>query len=341
MKKRLKPVAILLALILLGSAQPVLAQTNFYEGKTIRFIVGFSAGGGYDTYARLIARHMGKHIPGNPVFLVENMAGAGSLISANYVYKVAKPDGLTIGHFIGGLFLQQLLGKPGIEFDSLKFEYIGVPAQDHFILGVAKSTGIKDAEKWIASKQVVKFGGVATGSGTDDFPNILKATVGLPIQMVSGYKGTADIRLAFNSGEVMGLSNSWESTKSTWKKELERGDLIPVIQTASKPHPELAKLPLAISFAKTEEAKGLIETVARVHGPSVRPYVVPPGTPKDRVQLLRKAFIETMKDPALLAEAKKASLDINPDDGAELEQNVRNIFKLDQSLIAKLKEILK
>jgi hypothetical protein len=139
----------------------------------------------------------------------------------------------------------------------------------------------------------------------------------------------------------MGLSNSWESTKSTWKKELERGDLIPVIQTASKPHPELAKLPLAISFAKTEEAKGLIETVARVHGPSVRPYVVPPGTPKDRVQLLRKAFIETMKDPELLAEAKKASLDINPDDGAELEQNVRNIFKLDQSLIVKLKEILK
>jgi hypothetical protein len=122
---------------------------------------------------------------------------------------------------------------------------------------------------------------------------------------------------------------------------LESGDLIPVLQTASKPHPELAKLPLAISFAKTEEAKGLIETVARVHGPSVRPYVVPPGTPKDRVQILRKAFMDTMKDPALLAEAKKANLDINPDDGAELEQNVKNIFKLDQNLIAKLKEILK
>jgi tripartite-type tricarboxylate transporter receptor subunit TctC len=341
MKKCLKRVAILLGLILLGSVEPLLAQANFYEGKTIRFIVGFSAGGGYDTYTRLIARHMGKHIPGNPVFVVENMAGAGSMISANYVYRAAKPDGLTIGHFIGGLFLQQLLGKPGIEFDSLKFGYIGVPAQDHFILGVAKSTGITDAEKWIASKQVVKFGGVATGSGTDDFPNLLKATISLPIQMVSGYKGTADVRLAFNSGEITGLSNSWESTKSTWRKELESGDLIPVLQTASKPHPELAKLPLAISFAKTEEAKGLIETVARVHGPSVRPYVVPPGTPKDRVQTLRKAFMDTMKDPALLAEAKKANLDIDPDGGAELEQNVKNIFKLDQSLIVKLKEILK
>ncbi len=341
MKSSAKSIAVLLGFLLISVAQQVLAQTNFYEGKTIRFIVGFSAGGGYDTYTRLIARHLGKHVPGNPVFVVDNMAGAGSLISANYIYKVAKPDGLTIGHFIGGLFLQQLLGKPGIEFDSLKFEYVGVPAQDHFILGVAKSTGITDPEKWIASKQVVKFGGVATGSGTDDFPNILKATIGLPIQMVSGYKGTADVRLAFNSGEVTGLSNSWESTKSTWKKEVESGDLVVVLQATSKPQPELPKVPLAISFAKTEEAKKLIETVTRVHGPSVRPYVLPPGTPKNRVQILRKAFMDTMKDPALLAEAKKANLDINPDDGVELEQNVKDIFKLDQNLIAKLKEILK
>jgi tripartite-type tricarboxylate transporter receptor subunit TctC len=341
MKSSVNLSAVLLSLILIGSAEPVFAQANFYEGKTIRFIVGFSAGGGYDTYTRLIARHLGKHVPGNPVFVVDNMAGAGSLISANYIYKVAKPDGLTIGHFIGGLFLQQLLGKPGIEFDSLKFEYVGVPAQDHFILGVAKSTGITEPEKWIASKQVVKFGGVATGSGTDDFPNILKATIGLPIQMVSGYKGTADVRLAFNSGEVTGLSNSWESTKSTWKKEVESGDLVVVLQATRKPQPELPKVPLAISFAKTEEAKKLIETVTRIHGPSVRPYVLPPGTPKDRVQILRKALMDTMKDPALLAEAKKANLDINPDDGVELEQNVKDIFKLDQSLIAKLKEILK
>jgi tripartite-type tricarboxylate transporter receptor subunit TctC len=123
MKSSAKSIAVLLGFLLISVAQEVLAQTNFYEGKTIRFIVGFSAGGGYDTYTRLIARHLGKHVPGNPVFVVDNMAGAGSLISANYIYKVAKPDGLTIGHFIGGLFLQQLLGKPGIEFDSLKFEY--------------------------------------------------------------------------------------------------------------------------------------------------------------------------------------------------------------------------
>ena len=341
MKANTKLIVALLGLLLFRASEQVFAQANFYEGKTIRFIVGFSAGGGYDAYTRTIARHMGKHVPGNPVFVVDNMPGAGSLISANYSYKVAKPDGLTIGHFIGGLFLQQLLGKPGVEFDSLKFEYIGVPAQDNFILGVAKSTGITAPEKWITSKQVVKFGGVATGSGTDDFPNLLKATISLPIQMVSGYKGTADIRLAFNSGEIAGLSNSWESTKSTWKKELETGDFVPVLQVTNKPHPELPKLPLAVNLARTDDAKKLIQTVARVHGPSVRPYVVPPGTPKDRVQILRKAFMDTMKDPEFLAEAKKASLDINPDDGADLEQNVKDIFKLDQSLIAKLKEILK
>jgi len=341
MKANTKLIVALLGLLLFSVSEQVFAQANFYEGKTIRFIVGFSAGGGYDAYTRTIARHMGKHVPGNPVFVVDNMPGAGSLISANYSYKVAKPDGLTIGHFIGGLFLQQLLGKPGVEFDSLKFEYIGVPAQDNFILGVAKSTGITAPEKWITSKQVVKFGGVATGSGTDDFPNLLKATISLPIQMVSGYKGTADIRLAFNSGEIAGLSNSWESTKSTWKKELETGDFVPVLQVTNKPHPELPKLPLAVNLARTDDAKKLIQTVARVHGPSVRPYVVPPGTPKDRVQILRKAFMDTMKDPEFLAEAKKASLDINPDDGADLEQNVKDIFKLDQSLIAKLKEILK
>jgi tripartite-type tricarboxylate transporter receptor subunit TctC len=341
MKRGVKLTGILVGLLLIAGAEEVFAQANFYAGKTVRFIVGFSAGGGYDAYTRTIARHMGKHVPGNPVFVVDNMAGAGSLISANYIYKAAKPDGLTIGHFIGGLFLQQLLGKPGIEFDSLKFEYIGVPAQDHFILSVAKSAGITDPDKWIASKQVVKFGGVSTGSGTDDFPNLLKATIGLPIQMVSGYKGTADIRLAFNSGEVAGISNSWESMKSTWKKELESGDLTIVLQVTSKPHPELVKVPLAVNLAKTEETKKLIQTVERVHGPSVRPYVAPPGTPKDRVQILRRAFMDTMKDPAFLAEAKKATLDINAADGAELEQNVKDIFKLDASLIAKLKEILK
>jgi tripartite-type tricarboxylate transporter receptor subunit TctC len=341
MLSMLSSLSLVVALFLLSGPRGALAQANFYEGKSIRIIVGFSAGGGYDTYSRTISRHLGKHIPGHPAIVVENMAGAGSMISANYTFKAARPDGLTVGHFIGGLFLQQLLGKPGIEFDAAKFQYIGVPAQDNFVLGVHRSTGIMDADSWLASKQVVKFGGVATGSGTDDFPNLLRNTIGLPAQMVSGYKGTADVRLAFNSGEIVGLSNSWESTKSTWRKELDSGDLRIVLQATLKPHPELTRIPLALNYAKAEETKRLISTVARVHGPTVRPYVLPPNTPQDRVQMLRKAFVATMKDPEFLAEAKKANLDINPEDGATLEQNVKEILKLEPALIAQLKEILR
>ena len=206
------------------AAQEAESASSFYEGKTIRLIVGASAGGGYDTYSRVIARHLGKHIAGNPTLVVENMPGAGTLISANYVYKVAKPDGLTIGHFIGGLILQQLLGKPGIEFDGRRFEYIGVPAQDNTVMGIASASGVTTPEQWITSKTIIKFGGVGPGSAADDITRLAHATIGLPIQLVSGYKGTAEIRLAFNSGEIGGLSNSWESFKATWPKELESRD---------------------------------------------------------------------------------------------------------------------
>ena len=156
---------IILALALCASGASAAEPANFYQGKTVRIIVGLAAGGGYDLYARTLARHLGKHIPGNPAVVVDNMTGAGSIITANYLYKIARPDGLTIGHYLGGIALQQLLGKAGIEFDALKFKYIGVPAQDNFIIGVHKSTGITDVNAWIASKQVVKFGGVGAGSG--------------------------------------------------------------------------------------------------------------------------------------------------------------------------------
>ena len=317
------------------------AQANFYEGKTVRIIVGLAAGGGYDLYARTLARHLGKHIPGNPAVVVENMTGAGSIIAANHLYKIAKPDGLTIGHYLGGIALQQLLGKSGIEFDARRFRYIGVPAQDNFIIGVHKSTGITDVNAWIASKQMVKFGGIGPGAGSDDIPKILAATINLPAQVVSGYKGTADTRLAFNNGEVQATSNAWESTKSTWKNELNSGLLKVVLQANLKSHPELKNIPVSYEMAKSDEAKILMATVLRANSPTVRPFMTPPGTPEDRVQILRKAFMATMTDPELMAEAKKANLDINPLDGAELEQNVREIFKVEPPLVAKLKEILK
>ena len=333
--------ALLILCFIIGVRTSIGAQEPFYQGKTVRIIVGASAGGGYDTYSRMIARHMGKHIPGNPTFVVENMPGAGFLIAANHIYKVAKPDGLTIGHFIGGLFLQQLLGKAGVEFEGVKFGFIGVPTQDNYVIGISKKTGITSMDQWMSTKTVVKLGGVGAGSATDDIPKVYMATIGLPAQLVSGYKGTADIRLAFNSGEVQGVCNAWESFRATWPNELKSGDLTIILQTTAKSHPELPNVPLSINYAKTDEARKLIPALVHSVGPAARPYVLPPGTPKDRIATLQKAFMDVMKDPELLADAKKAKLDINPLDGQTLEQNVREIFNLDPALIPKAKEILK
>ena len=332
---------ILLSLIFGTSGRLAHGAAPFYEGKAIRIIVGTAPGGGYDTYTRLIARHFSKYIPGGPTIIVDNMPGAGGLVSANHLFKVAKPDGLTIGHFVGGQFLQQLLAKPGIEFDALKFEYVGVPAQDNFVFGVAKTTGITGVEQWLASKTAVKFGAIAVGDGTYDTAKVTEVALGLPIQVVSGYKGTAPIRLAFNSGEVGGLSNSWQSFRATWRKELETGEVLMVLQLSAKPHPDLPKVPLAMNLAKTDESRKLIQAVAQAHGAAVRPYVLPPGTPKDRVEILRKAFMEAVKDPELLNEAGKANLEINPGSGEELERNVRELLRLEPSVVARLKEILK
>lgn len=328
------------ALLLLG-ASAARAQEDFYHGKTVRMVVGLAAGGGYDLYTRVIGRHLGKHIPGRPSVIVENMTGAGSIIAANYMYNAVKPDGLTIGHILGGLFLQQLLENPAIEFDGRKFEYIGVPAQDHFVIGLSKATGIKNFQGWMVAKNPVKLGGVAPGGATDDVPKIIAATLGAPLRVVSGYKGTGPVRLAFDSGEVDGVCNSWESLKSTWRKQLDSGALVPILQATTKSHPELPHLPVALEFVRTDEARKLIQAVTRIHGPSVRPYFLPPGTPRDRVEILRSAFMETMTDPEFLAEAKQAKLDIDPDGGAELANNVKDIFNLEPALIARLKEILK
>ena len=178
------------------------AQEPNFDGKTVRIVVGFSAGGGFDAYARAIARHLGKHIPGKPTIIVENMPGAGSLIAANFTYNQAKPDGLTIGHFIGGVVVGQLLGNPGAPFDSQKFEWIGAPSRLEAVCALTKTTGVIDIKSWMAVKTPVKLGATGPGSETYDVPRVLQAALGLPMQIVSGYKGTADIRLAAESGEL-------------------------------------------------------------------------------------------------------------------------------------------
>lgn len=317
------------------------AAAPFYEGKSIRVIVGYSAGGGYDAYARVLARHMGKHVPGNPTLIVENMTGAGSLVAANYVYKAAKPDGLTIGHFNGGLFFNQVMNQPGIEFDARKFEYMGAAVKEETAFAFSKSSGITSVEKWMASKIPVKMGGVAPGAfAPDNVIRIIKVALGLPVQLVSGYKGTADIRLAVENGELAGSSWGWASMKSTWRKALDSGEVVVVLQAVPKPFPDLPQVPLAISLAKTEEARQLIDL--GIHSPSIfaRPFVLPPATPKDRLDMLEKAFQDTLKDKDFLGEAEKSKLDIEPVTGSELQKSVSGIFKLNAALVTKLNDIL-
>jgi len=319
--------------------RPAEAQ-SFFEGKTVRVIVGLAPGGGFDTYARMIARHMGKHVPGNPTFIVENMAGAGSLIAANHVYKVAKPDGLTVGKFNGSLMLGQVLGQAGVEFDARKFEFIGAAVKEDVVCSLAKASGVTSVEKWMAAKPPVKLGGVAPGASPDNSGRVLKAVLGLPIQVVSGYRGTAEIRLAVDGGELAGACWSWESMRATWRSALEAGDVIPVMQLTGKPFPDLPNVPLAINLAKSEEARRLIQVGLQNTGAFARPFVLPPGTPKERVQILRRAFQETLKDPALLAEVEKAKLALDPVTGGELERMVSDLFTLDPALLARLKDIL-
>ena len=328
------------SLILLSSVAAN-AAAPYYEGKTIKLIVGFSAGGGFDTYSRVIARHMTKHIPGNPAIVVENMTGAASLVSANHVYKVARPDGLTMLNFHGNQVVNQVIGKAGIEFDARKFEYLGSPTQDNVACAFTKASGISGFEALKNAKAPVKLGGVAPGDTTYNTAKILQAALNLPIQLVAGYKGTAEIRLAAEAGEVAGGCWQWESIKSIWRQGLESNTVAIVLQVNPKPHPELAKVPNAIDHAPNENGRQLLKFGAHDPAAVTRLYAVAPGTPEDRVRILRKAFAAVLQDGEFIADAKKSKLDTDPLSGEEVEKIVASLFKMEPGLVNQLKEILK
>ncbi len=333
-------VKLIIGIAFVLSASPAASAEDFYKGKTIRFIVGFSAGGGFDAYARLIARHIGRHVPGNPRTLVQNMPGAGSLVSANYIYNKTKPDGLTIGNWAGGLVMAQAMGRKGIKFDARKFNWIGVPVKDSRVCALTKASGINSVGEWFGTKRPVKLGGNAPGSGLSDVPRILKAALGLPIQVVEGYRGTSKIRLAAESGEIDGGCWAWESVKVTWRRPLESGKVKVLLQALPKKHPELQDVPNAVELAKSDEARELIKVGIQNPAAIIRSYSLPPGTPKKRVAILRKAFMATMKDPKFLVEAKKSKLAINPESGEQVERIVNGFFAVEAGFSSRLKKIL-
>jgi len=321
------------------SSHAAAADENFYRGKTIRIVVGFAAGGGFDAYARVLARHMGRHIPGNPAIIVDNMTGAGSRVAANYLFK-APPDGLVIGNFIGSLLLQQILGDKSIEFDGRKFEWLGAPVQDETVCALTKASGINSLDDWMAAKKPVKLGGEAPGANDSDVPRVLKAALGLPVQLIEGFKGTSNIRVAAEAGEIDGGCWTWASIRTTWANGIESGMVKPIIQVNAKKAEDIPNVPNAIDFAKTPDARILID--AGIHAPSaiLRAYALPPGTPKGRADLLRAGFNAALKDPELLAEMKKSKLEINPLTAAEMDAIVKKLFQTDPKSVAKIRDVL-
>lgn len=331
----------LLILIVGAGAPPAAAQGDFYRGKTIRIVVGFTPGGGYDTYSRAIARHLGKHIPGTPAVIVENMPGAASLIAANTVYRVVRPDGLTLVNFHGNQILSQLLGREGVEFDARKFAWVGAPTRENTVCALTRASGVATFEQWLAARSPVKLGSVGPGDTAHDAARVLQAALNLPIHLVRGYKGTAEIRLAAESGEVSGACWQWESMKVTWRKALDAKEATVVLQVTTRPLPDLPGVPLALDLARTEEARQLIRAGVIVPTTIARVYALSPGTPPDRVRTLRAAFLDTLRDPEFLADARRSKLDIDLIGGEELEKLVGELFRLEPGLVAKLRELLR
>lgn len=320
------------AISLLGVSAPAWAS-DFYAGKTIRVSVGFSAGGGYDTYARAVARHMGKHIPGNPTFVVDNMDGAGSLIAANYTYNKADRDGTFIGVWNSAFVLYQALGDKAVRLDARKLNWIGAPVKGSPGCNVMAHSGVKSLDEIVKTGKALKMGATRAGSTYNDLPKILNQTVGSKFEVITGYKGTSQITVAMRSKELEGGCWGWESARVTARAMLDAsGDqkLIPVVVHSKWEDKELAGVPITRDYIKAKAgADGVQLYNAWVNQYDFqRPWVAPPGVPADRVAILRKAFVATLGDPEFLAEAKKTKLDVDNVKAEEINGLVKEILDI-------------
>ena len=330
----------LAALVFQGAVynKPAQAQ-DFYKDKTIRFVVGYSPGGSFDLYTRVIARHFGKHVPGSPTTLVDNMTGAGGIIAANHLYNIAKPDGLTIGAWAAPLVLQQIMGNDAAKFDARKFGYLGVPSPYDTVCTFNDKSGVTTMNDWFNAKRPMKISSIGPGTSTSDIPKLLKVALNLPLDVLDGYKGGADARIAVESGEVDGYCGSWQTVETVWRSAYESGKIHAVLQASLESHPRYKQVPLAINYAKTDLARQLVTVADSAHGAQF-PYTVPPGLPKERLELLQKAFMSTLQDSEFLAEATKSKLDIEGIDGPTIAKKLGQLYDLQPAVVAKLKEVL-
>jgi tripartite-type tricarboxylate transporter receptor subunit TctC len=329
--------------LILAAAYPAAAAADgFYNGKTITFVVGFATGGGYDTFTRAVARHFGKHVPGNPTTIVENRTGAGSLIAANFVYNKAKPDGLTLGVFGSGLVTQQALGAKGIRFDAKDFGWIGSMSVGTPVCAIMGFTGLDTLDEVLASKKNLKMGSTGPGATTDDLPKLMIGLMDAPFDVIRGYKGTSQVRVAMQRHELDGACWTWESMRTTGRAMLDaQGDerLIPYVIESKYDDPLVKDLP---QFTESIKGKDNLQAFKAWLNPYkfFRPIVLPPETPKERLATLRVALEKTMEDPAFLEDAKKSKLDATYTSGTQIEEYVTEILSLSGGAKEKLKALL-
>lgn len=324
--------------LLTALAAPTAAPAADFAGKKITLIVGFGAGGGYDTNARLFARHFGKHVPGKPDIVVQNMPGAGALRATNYIYNVSPKDGSEIGFFAASNALEPLFGNAAAKFTTSGFTWIGNMHRDYTSCGVWKTSGITSIED--LRKRPGRFGGSGPSAITTQHPLAVKNMLGLNIQVVQGYKGTRDIYLAMEKGEVDGTCAMFVSNlQGPYAEHVRSGAFKIILQKGRKDHPAYGGAPNLYNLLKSDEDKQLADFIFR-QTEIARPIAGPPGIPAATAAVLRKAFDATMRDPALLAEGKKMGIEFDPMDAAELEKTYAAFAATPKHLIERAKQIM-
>lgn len=318
-------------LAMTGAAAHAATPAEFYRGRTMPVIIGYSAGGGYDLYARVLAQYMGRHIPGNPTLIPQNMPGAGSIRAALYLYTAAPKDGSVIGTFARGMASTALIGEA--KLDARKFTWLGSVTKD---TSVCVSWNTSPIKTWNdAMTHQFTAGGEGAAGDPDIFAKLYKNVFGVKIRLATGFPGTTDITLAMQRGEVDGLCGiSWSTIKARYPEWVKGNKIRILLQAAPKRDPELPSVPMAADYAHTAEQKQILDMVI-ANEQLARPFVAPPGIPAGREAVLRKAFDDTMKDPAFLADARKTMIDINPVSGPEVDAIVAGLYATPKDVVQK------
>jgi tripartite-type tricarboxylate transporter receptor subunit TctC len=326
-------VVLLLTLATPGFAQPADPAAEFYRDKTLSVVVGHESGTGYDFFARTLARHFGRHIPGNPTVVTQNTPGAGGLKTANWLNAVAPRDGSAVSVFAPEAAFKPLYGDPAALFDPVKFNWIGNMDESIATCAVSQQSGIARIEELFTRE--ARFGATGVAAPTSEMSYGLINFLGARIKVVQGYKGSANLHIALNRGEIDGACGPSVSTlKTQWKGDLASGRIRPIIQFAMKASPDLPGVPSVYAFAKSDADRKVFDVAFGTHVLG-RPLIAPPGVPPDRVRALRTAFMATMRDPEYLAEIGKLGLTTTPSPGEEAEALVRRFFTYPKSVIAK------